>query len=91
MFATPAGHNTFGNLKRNALWAPGTWNKDLSLAKSWRVWGERSSVQARADAFNAFNHNNLDYPNTTVNSSNFGRILTRSGSRTVRVGLKFSF
>jgi len=90
VFATPAIHNTFGNLQRNAIWAPGTWSKDLSLAKSWRVWGERP-LQFKADAFNALNHNNLDYPNTTVNSKDFGRILTRTGSRTVRVGLKFSF
>lgn len=89
-FATPAIHNTFGNLKRNALWGPGTWNTDLSLAKSWRVWDERP-LQIRADAFDAFNHNNLDLPNTTLNSKDFGRILTRSGQRTVRLGLKFSF
>jgi hypothetical protein len=90
VFAAPAVHNAFGNLGRNALWAPGTWNTDLSLAKTWQVWEQRS-VQARADAFDALNHNNLDLPNTTANSKDFGRILTRTGSRTVRLGLKFSF
>jgi hypothetical protein len=62
----------------------------VSLAKSWRVLGERS-IQARAEAFDALNHNNLDLPNTTVSSKDFGRVLTRSGQRTVKVGLKFTF
>ena len=89
-FATPSIHNTFGNLGRNALWAPGSWNTDLSLAKVWRVWEDRS-VQVRADAFNALNHNNLDLPNTNLNSKDFGRVLTRSGQRAVRLAVKFSF
>jgi hypothetical protein len=90
VFTTPQIHNTFGNLPRNAIWAPGTWNADASLAKSWRVFGERS-IQLRAEAFDALNHNNLDLPNTTVSSKDFGRVLTRTGQRTVKAGLKFIF
>ena len=90
VFSTPGTHNAFGNLSRNAIWGPGSWNTDLAVAKNWRVWGERS-IQARAEAFDALNHNNLDAPVTTANSSNFGRVLTRTGQRIVQVALKFTY
>jgi hypothetical protein len=89
-FAAPAIHNTFGNLRRNALYGPGWWNADVALVKSWHVT-ETKAVQLRGEAYDALNHNNLDNPVTTVSSKDFAKILTRSGIRTLQVALKFNY
>ena len=49
---------TFGNLGHNALRGPGTVTVDMALSRIFRLT-ERFSVQARADAFNLFNHANF--------------------------------
>ena len=50
--------NTFGNLPRNALFAPGTWNSSLVLIKSFEV---RNGMRAfRVEAYNWLNNANLD-------------------------------
>jgi hypothetical protein len=49
---------TFGNLGHNALRGPNTVNVDMALSRIFRL-SERLSVQARADAFNLFNHANF--------------------------------
>lgn len=71
-FLVPA-NNTFGNFRPNTLHGPIFINQDLSLAKSFAVT-ERMKLQLRAEAFNAFNHTNLDNPNSNVTSPNAGQI-----------------
>jgi hypothetical protein len=56
-FAVP-DPGTFGNLGHNALRGPHNVNVDMALSRIFRL-SERYSVQARADAFNLFNHANL--------------------------------
>lgn len=53
-FAAPQGL-TFGTAGRNFLNNPSRLNFDMSLLKSFRVFGERS-LQFRVEAFNIFNH-----------------------------------
>ncbi|MBL8232566.1 MAG: TonB-dependent receptor [Bryobacterales bacterium] len=89
-FTLPAIRNTFGSLSRNALFGPGQWNTTAALVKSFPV-RERLAVQFRAEAFNLFNHNNLDAPNTNMRSADYTRILTRSGNRTMQLALRMSF
>ncbi|MDX2152365.1 MAG: carboxypeptidase regulatory-like domain-containing protein [Bryobacteraceae bacterium] len=89
-FAKPAIRNTFGNLERNALEGPGSWNIDLGLLKNFRIT-ERMNAQFRAEAYNLTNSNFLSGPNTAMNSRDFGRVLTRWGSRTMQLGLRFQF
>jgi len=55
----PAG--TFGNGGRNNLIAPSFKNLDVAVSRLFRV-GDRLALQFRAEAFNAFNHPNLDAP-----------------------------
>src|SRR5262249_32618093 len=59
-----------GNLGRFAFRAPGAWNLDASLAKSFAV-AERVRIQLRGDFFNAFNHTNLGGLVTDISKSSF--------------------
>ena len=43
---------------RNGFRAPGAWNDDLSISKSFRLT-ERFGLEFRAEAFNIFNHHNF--------------------------------
>lgn len=47
---------------RNSMRGPGYFNQDLGLAKVFPIHGETTSMQFRADAFNALNHPNFDLP-----------------------------
>jgi hypothetical protein len=89
-FAGPTIHNTFGNLERNSIFGPGRWNTDAALAKIFRI-AERKQFQIRAEAYNLLNHNNLDDPNTNMQSTDFTKILSRSGSRSMQIGLRLQF
>ena len=82
--------NTFGNLPRNALFAPGTWNSSLVLIKSFEM---RNGMRAqfRVEAYNWLNHADLDAPVTNMSRGDFGQILTKSGNRTLQMGVLFRF
>lgn len=64
-FQQPAD-GTFGNLGRDAIFGPGYWDLDFSLAKSTQIY-ERLNLQIRAEFFNLFNHPNFALPNGTIN------------------------
>ena len=57
-FAAPQGL-TFGDAGRNFLNNPSRTNFDMSLLKTFRVFGERS-LQFRVEAFNVFNHTQFE-------------------------------
>jgi hypothetical protein len=82
--------NTFGNLQRNALFAPGEWNSTLALIKSFEV-RQGMRAQFRLEAYNWLNHANLDNPVTNMSRGDFTQILTRSGNRTMQMGLLLRF
>jgi hypothetical protein len=81
---------TFGSARRSQLRAPGNWNLDYSLFKSFDVI-ERLRIQLRGEFFNVFNHANLGAPSATVNSPTFGVISGASSPRIVQVALKLVF
>jgi hypothetical protein len=64
--------NQLGNLGRNALTGPGLFNVDLSISRSWPLpfLGESTRLTIRADAYNTFNHANLN--NLSPNRSSVG-------------------
>jgi hypothetical protein len=79
---------TFGNTGRNTIISPGIVQWDASLLKSFR-FSESKRLQFRFEAFNAAHHPNLGNPDTTVTSTNFGRITsTRLNMRELQFGLK---
>ena len=75
-FTDPAVEGTVAGLGRNSIAGPGFWNVDLSVAKSFPLFGsETRKLQIRADFFNAFNHANLNAPDGYMDSPAFGQAL----------------
>ena len=56
---------TFGNIQRDALWGPGLFNTDFSVAKKFFLT-EALSFQLQAQAFNVFNRPNLGQPSGCI-------------------------
>jgi hypothetical protein len=51
-----------------------------------------TKLQFRLEAFNLFNHANLNDPNLSVGNSDFGRIRGKYGEgRRIQLGLRFMF
>jgi carboxypeptidase family protein len=88
-FGVPAD-NTFGNVGRNTLIGPGTFNVDMGIHKVF-VLHERLRLQLRGEFFNTFNHTQLNNPDTTVADSNFGMITSARAPRIAQVALKLTF
>lgn len=80
-----------GNLGKNNLRSPGSWNLNLTAGKEFKIL-EKYSLRFRADMFNAFNHPNLGGPVADLTRpATFGLIQTVSNARTMQLGLRFAF
>ena len=84
---------------RNAFRAPGTWNLDLGMYKGIK-FGERTMLQLRLEAFNAFNHANFvintgsAYLQNGAITGTYGPTSPGcgcTGSRNVQLGAKLVF
>ncbi len=65
-FTLPAADSLgIGNTPPTLRYGPGAVNFDLSLAKEFRMT-ESSTLEFRAEAFNAFNHFNPNNPNSSL-------------------------
>ena len=87
---SPNALGTFGTSGRNHLRGPGSKTVDLGLHKTFATGGG-TEMQLRIEAFNAFNWVNLGTPNTSQNSSNFGRITSAAAARVMQAALRVSF
>jgi hypothetical protein len=77
--------------QRNAFTGPGFWNVDLALYKDVPL-RERLTLQLRAEAFNAFNHANLEVIRSDNDVSSIPFVAAqRRGRRNVQLGAKLSF
>ncbi len=89
-FQAPAP-NTYGNVARGVLYAPGQVQFDTSFVKNFKI-REKMSVQFRAEAFNLFNTPQFGFPNSAIGSPTVGRITsTIADSRDMQLALKFEF
>ncbi len=80
-----------GTAGRNSLRGPSLFVSDLSLAKNL-LRGERRSLELRADAFNVFNHANLQNPSAVIDESGAGQITNiEVPMRQMQFGLHFHF
>jgi hypothetical protein len=86
--------------------APGFWNLDAALTKRFRIT-ESKALEVRWEGFNALNHQNLGYPNTSYclppgpngetdavrsASCSFGRITNiQTDARNMQFAMKFIF
>ena len=83
---------TYGNSVRNAYDGPGRQVVDLSLVRSFR-FNNNHRLEARLEAFNAFNHTNFFVSNeqNDINSTTFGRLTTAFDPRILQFALKLNF
>ncbi len=88
-FAQPA-LGTYGSSGRNAYEGPGSRNVDLSLVRAFRFL-DSHRIEARVEAFNAFNWFRWGNPVTNLNNANFGRIQTASDPRIMQFAVKYQF
>ena len=88
-FAAPAA-GTFGTSGRNAYYGPGSKVVDLSLVRAFRFM-DTHRIEARVEAFNAFNWVRYNNPITTLNNQNFGRILGAQDPRIMQFAVKYQF
>ncbi len=81
---------TYGNLGINQFVGPGILQFDVGVSRLFPV-RERQRIEFRAEAFNALNRLNASNPTATLNSANFGKILSAADPRIMQVALKFVF
>lgn len=97
-FAFPGGGTTrlfTGTTTRTGAGAinelPGSWNVNSSLMKNFRL-REETRLQFRLEIYNLFNHANLNSPNTSLTSPDFGTIRGKYGDgRRAQLGLRLMF
>jgi hypothetical protein len=87
-FGSP-GPGTYSTLKPNAFYGPSSLQNDVAITRTFPVGGQR--LQFRWEVFNMLNHANFANPTASLNSSNFGRILTAGDPRIMQFALKFNF
>jgi hypothetical protein len=88
-FAQPA-LGTHGNAGRLAYQGPGERVVNLSLVRAFQFMGTHR-LEARIEAFNAFNWFRWGNPQTNFNNANFGRILSADDPRVMQFALKYQF
>jgi hypothetical protein len=89
-FAAPPA-NTYGDVARGVLYAPGIVQFDMSFTKNFKVT-ERIKVEFRFDAFNMFNTPLLGFPNASIGSATVGKITSTNGdNRDLQFALKVNF
>jgi hypothetical protein len=72
---------------------PGVAQVDMTISKSFRLT-ERFKLEARAEAYNAFNRINFANPTVDFTSANFGKITTKLvayNGREIQYGLRLVF
>jgi hypothetical protein len=98
LFSVP-DPGSVGNSGRNTFRGPGFFNTDLSLVKRFRVYGERTFVTFRAEAYNLLNTVNFLAPAVNLQTpQTFGVIsgtptgaANQSGARILQFALRFDF
>ena len=88
-FAQPA-LGTLGNMGRNILKLPTTWQFDLALSRVFR-FRETQSLEFRAEAYNVTNSFRPGVINTNLSSAQFGQIRTALDPRIMQFALKYIF
>ncbi len=66
-------------------------NWDLILSKKTQLWSERTGLELRFEAFNAFNHTQFTTVDLNLLSSSFGKFTSARESRVIQLGARFSF
>jgi hypothetical protein len=87
-FAQPG--NAWGNSGRNQFRAPGNWNLDFSVFRTFPIGN--SQLEFRAESQNVLNHAQFGTPVTGFTDPNFMRIRSLARApRTVQLGVRLAF
>jgi hypothetical protein len=87
-WAAVTAANTFGTSGRNILRNPGLWNTDLDITREFPI-KERIRLQFRGEFFNLSNTSHFGgVSSSSVTSGTFMQILSASGERQIRFGLR---
>ncbi len=89
--APPKGTFNLQDGVRNMIHAPGFQNWNIGLFKKFAI-SERTGVQFRAQAFDAFNHPNLNAPSWNPTTSTFGKVTGKTNdARNLQFSLRVYF
>ena len=94
--AVPNTFGSLGNLERNSLRSPSTYQWNLGIAKDFKIT-EKVKVQFRTEAFNILNNIQWGSPNTDLGNTNtlngFGTIRGTApySNRQIQFGLRLEF
>ena len=88
-FTQPA-LGTLGNVGRNSVQAPSTWQLDMGLSRSFQV-REGQRLEFRAEAFNLTNSFRADNPPNALNNNLFGQLRVAKDPRILQFALKYVF
>jgi hypothetical protein len=83
------GCNCYGS-GRNILRGPGRTNMDMAISKRIN-FTENKVFQVRAEFFNLFNHAEFSNPDTNIDSSTFGQVISTAPPRIIQFGARFTF
>lgn len=89
-YAVPPAGQLYGNSPRNPILSPGYFDTDISAFKRFPIYA-KSDLLFRAELFNTFNNVNLNAPNGTLGTPNFGKITTAGSPRIIQLALKYEF
>jgi len=84
------GPGQLSNLSKAYLRGPSALGLDMSLSRRVTI-SETKNFELRVDAINILNHPNWGAPNVNINSNNFGRITTATGSRAFTGNIRVNF
>ena len=79
-----------GTYKVGDARGPGEWDLHSTIAKNFAVGGG-TRLQVRADLFSALNKRNWGSPVSAINASDFGRITSAAGNRSMQIGARLTF
>ena len=89
---TGPGPFSFSHTGRDFVIGPGLQDWDLGISRRFRLHGDSTWLQFRAEFFNIFNHPNLGQPDSSAGDPGFGTIAyTASDAREIQFGLKLNF
>jgi hypothetical protein len=84
------GVGELGTLGKRWIEGPGRYSLDMNLIKRIRL-DESREFEMRVDAINVLNHSNWGNPTLDINSTNFGRITSKTGNRTFTLNARLNF
>ena len=88
-FRAPSAGTFATSQEKNLLRQPGFWDINMSLRKSVPVGTNR--FELRWEIFNVLNRPTLGNATTNPNLGDFGLITSKTGNRTMQIGLQYVF